>query len=128
MLTMSTVCSAADGKFIGEEQKIAEIFAQGVFRIGQTDTPYSSFSKHLDDDMKTKLNEAQFESLRDFLRNECGTISDLEFTLLSRTKQGDVLAYRAKATKRAGVVLNIYFSKNKQITKFELGPDDDRKD
>ena len=69
----------------------------------------------------------EVHEMRDFLRNQCGRMSDLKFLALRRTDEGDILYYRASSTRRAGVLLNVYFDKNKEITQFEIGPDDDQK-
>ena len=127
MLTTASLCSAADGSFIGAEQKSAETFANGILRLSDVDLRYDFVAKNFSEPFKNKFQEKQFDEMRDFLRNQCGKMSDLKFLALRRTDEGDILYYRAGSTKRAGVLLNVYFDKNKEITQFEIGPDDDKK-
>lgn len=126
MLTMASLCSAADGSFIGAEQKSAEVFANGLLRLNDVDLRYNFVARNFSEPFKSKFQEKEFDEMRDFLRNQCGKMSDLKFLALRRTDEGDILYYRASSTRRAGVLLNVYFDKNKEITQFEIGPDDDQ--
>lgn len=122
-LMFSSICMAADGSFIGSEQKAAEIFADGILRLSQVDSRYNYIAKYFQDDLKKKFDEKQFDQMRDFLRNQCGPMSNLEFKALRRETEGDILYYRAQATKRPGILLNVHFNKNKEIVQFDVGPD-----
>lgn len=127
VLAMASVCSAADGSFIGAEQKSSEIFADGILRLSDVDARYNFVAKNFSEPFKSKFTEKSFDEMRDFMRGQCGRMSNLTFLALRRTEEGDILYYRADSTKGTGVLLNVYFDKNKEITQFEIGPDTEEK-
>ena len=122
-LMFASICIAADGSYIGSEQKAAEIFADGLLRLSETDARYNYVAKYFEDNLKKKFDEKQFDQMRDFLRNQCGKLSNLEFKALRREAEGDTLYYRAQGTKIPGVLLNVHFNKDKEIVQFDVGPD-----
>ena len=123
MITVTASCYAADGSFIGAEQKAAEIFADGLMKLSQTEARYNSVAKYFHPELQKKFDETKFENMRNFLRDQYGSMSELKFKGLQREDDGDSLFYQVKGRKIPSVLLQVIFDKEKKIVQFNVGPE-----
>lgn len=121
ILSVASTCFAADTKNINKEINTAESFAQTVFNITSEDNSYQKLTKNFNDNLKANFSEQKFQSLKKTLEARCGKLSNLNFKLVQREAQGDIVLFTATTKKAGQILINLYFDKEGKVLNYGIG-------
>ena len=121
VLSVASTCLAADTKNITKEINTAENFAQTVFNITSEDDSYQKLTKNFNNNLKATFSEQKFQSLKKTLGTRCGKLTNLNFKLIQRESQGDIVLFTANTQKARQILINLYFDKEGKVLNYGIG-------
>lgn len=121
LISITGSCFAANTKNINKEINTTETFAHIVFNIENDINSYQKVTKNFTQKLKQNFTEQKFETLKKTLANRCGQLSNLDFKLVQREKQGDIVLFTATTSKAGNILINLYFDKEGKVLNYGVG-------
>lgn len=121
VLSVASTCFAADTKNIIKEINTTENFAQTVFNITSENNSYQKLTKNFNNNLKTNFSEQKFQSLKKTLETRCGKLTNLNFKLIQREAQGDIVLFTANTQKAGQILINLYFDEEGKVLNYGIG-------
>ena len=118
LLSITGSCFAADTKNINKEINTTENFANIIFNISSDNNDYQKLTRNFTQTLKNNFPEQKYEALKKTLKNRCGNIKNINFKLLQRENNGDIVLFTADSSKAGPILINLYFDKEGKVLNY----------
>ena len=120
ILSVTTSCFAADTKLFSKEINTTEKFAEIVFSPTTAENDYEKITSSFTQNIKERFSKQKFTALKKLLAQKCGNLKQLEFKILQREPQGNIVLFIADTQKAGPVLVNIFFNNEGKILNYGI--------
>lgn len=118
LLSITGSCFAADTKNINKEINTTENFTNIIFSLSSDDNGYQKITKNFTQALKNNFSEQKYEALKKTLKTRCGSIRNINFKLLQRENNGDIVLFTADSQKAGPILINLYFDEEGKVLNY----------
>lgn len=120
VLSVTANCFAADTKLFSKEINTTEKFAEIVFSSTTAENDYEKITSSFSPTIKEHFSKQKFNALKQLLNKKCGELKSLEFKILQRETQGDIVLFIADTQKAGPVLVNMFFSSEGKVLNYGI--------
>ena len=120
MMIFSSVCMAADGLDLNQQQKTVETMLKSFGR-GPAVT-YATVSRGFAESLKNGVTAEQYDQVKEQVKEKFGTMKEAKFYVFQRFDEIDRVTYIASFSKEKIVSMIFAFDKQNKLLDFAFSP------